>query len=297
MASISNTILYVSQKVYGKLGLYSSSIRIWESLFALPFAYMGMILANQSWPGFEIFIWITAAMFGARTLAMSANRLINAKEDSLNPRIQNRHIPQGLLNSKEVLAMMGVGLIIFLVSASQLNTLALALAPVTAVYITLYSFAKYYTWACNFILGIALSIAPAGAWIGVTGQIEWQTVLLSAAVALWAGGFDIIYACTDYNFDKENGIHSVPARFGISGALKIVKVMHSLSAILLLILAIVLSLGYFFYIGWFIAVILLIYENRLVNPNDLSKVGIAFFRVNSYISIQLLIFTSLSLIF
>jgi len=297
MASTSNNIVSASKTAYRRLGVYSSSIRIWESLFALPFAYMGMILATQSWPGFEIFIWITAAMFGARTLAMSANRLINAKEDALNPRTQNRHMPQGLLNSKEVLAMMGIGLTIFLISASQLNTLALVLAPITAVYITLYSFAKYYTWACNFILGIALSIAPAGAWIGVVGQIEWQAALLSAAVALWAGGFDIIYACTDYDFDKQNGINSVPARFGISGALKIVRVMHFFSAILLLILAIVLSLGYFFYIGWFIAVILLIYENRLVRPNDLSKVGIAFFRVNSYISIQLLIFTSLSIIF
>ena len=297
MASISNNILYTSKRLYRRLGVYSSSIRIWESLFALPFAYIGMLLADQSWPGFGIFIWITAAMFGARTLAMSANRLINAKEDSLNPRTQNRHMPQGLLNSKEVLAMMGVGLIIFLISASQLNSLALALAPITAVYITLYSFAKYYTWACNFILGIALSIAPAGAWIGVTGQIEWQTVLLSAAVAMWAGGFDIIYACTDYDFDKQNGIHSVPEKFGISGALKIVRVMHSLSAILMLILGITLSLGYFFYIGWFIAVMLLIYENRLVSSNDLSKVGIAFFRVNSYISMQLLIFTTLSIIF
>lgn len=297
MASISNNILYTSKRLYKRLGVYSSSIRIWESLFALPFAYIGMLLADQSWPGFQIFIWITAAMFGARTLAMSANRLINAKEDSLNPRTQNRHMPQGLLNSKEVLAMMGVGLTIFLISASQLNSLALALAPITAVYITLYSFAKYYTWACNFILGIALSIAPAGAWIGVTGQIEWQTVLLSAAVAMWAGGFDIIYACTDYDFDKQNGIHSVPEKFGISGALKIVRVMHSLSAILMLILGITLSLGYFFYIGWFIAVMLLIYENRLVSSDDLSKVGIAFFRVNSYISMQLLIFTTLSIIF
>ena len=297
MASISNNILYTSKRLYRRLGVYSSSIRIWESLFALPFAYIGMLLADQSWPGFGIFIWITAAMFGARTLAMSANRLINAKEDSLNPRTQNRHMPQGLLNSKEVLAMMGVGLTIFLISASQLNSLALALAPITAVYITLYSFAKYYPWACNFILGIALSIAPAGAWIGVTGQIEWQTVLLSAAVAMWAGGFDIIYACTDYDFDKQNGIHSVPEKFGISGALKIVRVMHSLSAILMLILGITLSLGYFFYIGWFIAVMLLIYENRLVSSDDLSKVGIAFFRVNSYISMQLLIFTTLSIIF
>jgi len=174
--------------------------------------------------------------------------------------------------------------------------LAAALAPVAAAYVVFYSFAKYYTWACNFILGWALAIAPAGAWIGVTGRLEWPAVLLSFAVACWAGGFDIIYACTDYDFDKTYKVYSVPKQFGIANALRIVWVMHFLAAAALLGLGIWLHLGYFYYIGWAIAVGLLIYENRLVKPNDLSRVGVAFFRVNSYISTQLLFFTILSLV-
>jgi 4-hydroxybenzoate polyprenyltransferase len=257
---------------------------------------MGMILARESWPGWGIFIWITVAMFGARTLAMSANRLINAKEDSLNPRTKNRHMPLGLLKPIEVLLMMAVALGIFGLAASQLNTLTLILAPLTAIYIVLYSFAKYFTWACNFMLGSALAIAPAGAWVGVTGSIEWQTVLLAFAVSMWAGGFDIIYACTDYDFDKSNGINSVPAKFGITTALRIVRVMHIISATSLLALGLSMGLGYFYYAGWIIAVVLLIYENKMVKADDLSKVGVAFFRINSYISVQLLIFTILALI-
>ncbi|MEC9307994.1 MAG: UbiA-like polyprenyltransferase [Chloroflexota bacterium] len=279
-----------------KLTLYCSSIRIWESLFALPFAYMGMILARESWPGWGIFVWITVAMFGARTLAMSANRLINAKEDSLNPRTKNRHMPLGLLKPVEVLGMMALALGIFFLAASQLNTLTLILAPITAIYIVLYSFAKYFTWACNFMLGSALAIAPAGAWIGVTGSIEWETVLLAFAVSMWAGGFDIIYACTDYDFDRSNGINSVPAKFSIATALRIVRVMHVISATSLLALGLSMGLGYFYYAGWIIAVVLLIYENKMVKADDLSKVGVAFFRMNSYISVQLLAFTILALI-
>jgi 4-hydroxybenzoate polyprenyltransferase len=255
-----------------------------------------MILARESWPGWGIFVWITVAMFGARTLAMSANRLINAKEDSLNPRTKNRHMPLGLLKPVEVLGMMALALGIFVLAASQLNTLTLILAPITAIYIVLYSFAKYFTWACNFMLGSALAIAPAGAWVGVTGSIEWETVLLAFAVSMWAGGFDIIYACTDYDFDKSNGINSVPAKFGITTALRIVRVMHIISATSLLALGLSMGLGYFYYAGWIIAVVLLIYENKMVKADDLSKVGVAFFRINSYISVQFLVFTILALI-
>jgi len=235
-------------------------------------------------------------MFSVRTLGMFANRLIHRKEDSANPRTHTRHLPLGLLQVNEVLVIMAVSLAIFLIAAWQLNRLAAALAPVAAAYVVFYSFAKYYTWACNFILGWALAIAPAGAWIGVTGRLEWPAVLLSFAVACWAGGFDIIYACTDYDFDKTYKVYSVPKQFGIANALRIVWVMHFLAAAALLGLGIWLHLGYFYYIGWAIAVGLLIYENRLVKPNDLSRVGVAFFRVNSYISTQLLFFTILSLV-
>jgi 4-hydroxybenzoate polyprenyltransferase len=287
----------IARMVIAKVPLYLSSIRIWEALFALPFCYIGMVLAADGWPGWHAFIWITVAMFGARTLAMSGNRVINAREDALNPRTRNRHLPQGILKPAEVIGMMVVSAAIFLLAAYRLNTLSLILAPVAAAYVVLYSCAKYFTWACNFILGWALAIAPAGAWIGVTGRLDPPAVLLALAVAMWAGGFDIIYGCTDYDFDKEQGIYSVPRRFGIAGALWIVRGMHLLAAAALLALGIWLGLSFFYYIGWAIAVALLIYENSLVKPDDLSKVGMAFFRVNSYISVQLMAFTILAVVF
>lgn len=283
------------RRVFGKVPLYLSSIRIWESLFALPFAYIGMVLAAEGWPGWHAFIWINVAMFGARTLAMSGNRVINAKEDAINPRTQSRHLPQGILKPSEVIGMMVVSAGIFFVAAYQLNTLALVLAPVAAAYVVLYSYAKYVTWACNLMLGWALAIAPAGAWIGVTGRLDPEAVLLSFAVAMWAGGFDIIYGCTDYDFDREQGIKSVPVKFGIAGALWIVRVMHLLSAASLLALGIWMGLGPLYYVGWAVAASLLVYENSLVKPDDLSRVGVAFFRVNSYISVQLLAFTILAI--
>ncbi len=284
------------RRVFGKVPLYLSSIRIWESLFALPFAYIGMVLAAEGWPGWHAFIWINVAMFGARTLAMSGNRVINAKEDAINPRTQTRHLPQGILRPSEVIGMMVVSAGIFFVAAYQLNTLALILAPVAAAYVVLYSYAKYVTWACNLMLGWALAIAPAGAWIGVTGRLDPEAVLLSFAVAMWAGGFDIIYGCTDYDFDRSQGIKSVPVKFGIAGALWLVRVMHLLSAASLLALGIWMGLGPLYYVGWAVAVALLVYENSLVKPNDLSRVGVAFFRVNSYISVQLLAFTILAIV-
>ena len=284
------------RRVVGKIPLYMSSIRIWESLFALPFAYIGMVLAAQGWPGWHAFIWINVAMFGARTLAMSGNRVINAKEDAINPRTQSRHLPQGILTPAEVIGMMAVSAGIFFVAAYQLNTLALFLSPVAAAYVVLYSYAKYFTWACNLMLGWALAIAPAGAWIGVTGRLDPEAVLLSFAVAMWAGGFDIIYGCTDYDFDRSQGIRSVPVKLGIPGALRLVRVMHLLSAASLLALGIWMGLGPLYYVGWAIAVALLVYENSLVKPDDLSRVGVAFFRVNSYISVQLLAFTILAIV-
>jgi 4-hydroxybenzoate polyprenyltransferase len=225
---------------------------------------------------------------------MSANRIINAREDAQNPRTAQRHLPQGLLSTGEVGGMAAVGAALFLLAAYQLNTLALVLAPIAGVYVVLYSFAKYFTWACNLMLGWALAIAPVGAWVGVTGTLEPPALLLALVVALWAGGFDIIYACTDYEFDQQYGINSIPRRFGINGALWITRGMHLLAATALLALGIWLGLSFFFYIGWAIAVVLLIHENRLVKPHDLSRVNVAFFRVNGYISVQLLAWTVLA---
>ena len=262
----------------------------------MPFGYMGMVLAADGWPGSSIFIWITVAMFGARTLGMSTNRLVHRKEDLANPRTADRHLPRGLLKPWEVLMMMAVSTGIFFYAASQLNGLALALAPVAAAYVVLYSYAKYHTWACNFLLGWALAISPSAAWIAVTGRLDPEAALLSFAVAAWAGGFDVIYGCTDYDFDGRYGIKSVPRRFGIAAALWITKGMHFFAAAALLALGLWLGLSYFYFIGWAIAVLLIVFENSLVTPHNLSRLRSPFFKYNSTISTVLLVFTILAVV-
>ena len=279
-----------------KIPMYLGAIRVWESLYALPFAYMGMVLAADGWPTWSTFIWITVAMAGARTLAMSANRLIHRKEDAANPRTANRHIPRGLLSPRDVIAMMVVAAAVFIFAAYQLNTLTLILAPVAAVYVVLYSYAKYYTWACNLLLGWGLAIAPVGAWVAVTGTLEPQAVLLAFAVAAWAGGFDILYSCGDYDFDREYGVNSIPRRFGIGAAFNITRALHLLSAISLLALGYWLELNFYYYIGWGFAVALLVVENAFLKEDDLSKLHAPFFKFNSSVSMIHLIFTILALV-
>ena len=279
-----------------KIPMYVGSIRLWESLYAMPFGYIGMVLAADGWPGSGTFIWITVAMFGARTLGMSTNRLVHHKEDLANPRTADRHLPKGLIKPWEVLMMMVVSTGIFFYAASQLNGLALALAPVAAAYVVLYSFAKYHTWACNFMLGWALGISPSAAWIAVTGRLDPEAALLSFAVATWAGGFDVVYGCTDYDFDGRYGVKSVPRRFGINNALRIAKVMHLFAAAALLAVGLWHGLSYFYFTGWAIAVALLAFENSLVRADNLSKLRSPFFKYNSAISVVLLVFTILAVV-
>ena len=286
----------LAARAFTKVPMYLGAIRVWESLFALPFAYMGMVLAADGWPSWSTFIWITVAMAGARTLAMSANRLIHRKEDAVNPRTANRHLPRGLLAPWEMAAMMAVSVVVFFFAAWQLNPLTLALAPVAAAYVVLYSYAKYYTWACNIMLGWGLSIAPAGAWVAVTGRLDPEAVLLSFAVAMWAGGFDVIYSCSDYEFDKEYGVNSIASRFGIAAAFNVTRLMHLISAVSFLALGILLELNYFYYIGWAIAVSLLVFENFFLKPDDLTKLRAPFFKYNSAVSMLHLGFTILALV-
>ena len=273
---------------------YLATIRVWESLYALPFCFIGMVLAAKGWPGWHAFIWINVAMFGARTLGMSGNRVIHAKEDALNPRTLNRHLPRGLLQPWEVLGLMAVGTGVFFYAAAQLNGLALALAPVAAAYVVLYSFAKYHTWACHFFLGWALAISPSAAWIAVTGRLDPEAVLLSVVVALWAGGFDIVYGCADIDFDRTHGVNSLAKRFGVAAALRTTKVMHAAAAAALLALGFWMDLSFYYFIGWAIAVSLLALENGLLKADDLSRLRSPLFQYNSVISMVLLFFTVLA---
>ena len=282
-----------------KIPHYLWVVRIWESLYALPFCYMGMILASvysggSGWPGWSDFIWITVALTGVRTLGMSANRFIHRKEDAANPRTRGRHLPQGLLRPADVVGLAVVGTGVFFYAASQLNTLTLILAPVAALYVVFYSFTKYITWACHFFLGFALAMSPTAAWIAVTGRLDPEPMLLTFAVIMWAGGFDTIYGCADYDFDNEYGTNSLAKRFGIGPALWTARTAHLLAAAALLALGIWMDLGLFYFIGWAIAIVLLALENSLVKADDLSKMRSPMFQYNSVISVSLLVFTILA---
>ena len=279
-----------------KAHLFIDAVRFEHTLFALPFAYIGMLLAADGWPTVSQFVWVTVAMAGARTLAMSSNRLIHRKEDAANPRTANRHLPRGLLKPWEMGLLMLVSAGVFMFAASQLNNLALILAPVAAVAVVAYSYAKYFTWGCHFVLGWADAIAPVGGWVAVSGTLDPEAVLLAFAVANWIGGFDIVYACVDYAFDAQYGIHSIPRRFGVQGAFWWYRGMHLLTAAALLALGIWMDLGYFYYIGWGYLTALLIYEHTLIKPHDLSKLQLAFFTINSYISVGLLLFVFLAVV-
>ena len=283
-----------------KLPHYLWVVRIWESLYALPFCYMGMMLASvdsggSGWPGWSTFIWITVALTGVRTLGMSANRFIHRKEDASNPRTKGRHLPQGLVTPLDVIGLAVVGTGVFFFAASQLNTLTLILAPVAALYVIFYSFTKYITWACHLFLGFALAMSPSAAWIAVTGRLDPEPMLLTLAVTMWAGGFDVIYGCADYDFDKEYGTNSFAKRFGIRAAIWTMRTMHLLAAGALLALGIWMELGLYYFIGWAIAIVLLALENSLVKADDLSKLRSPLFQYNSVISVSLLAFTILAI--
>jgi 4-hydroxybenzoate polyprenyltransferase len=268
-----------------KLRLLLDSIRFEHTIFALPFAYLGMVLAADGVPTLGQLVWVTVAMASARTVAMSANRIIDRHLDALNPRTAIRPLPTGRIKLWEMRGLTAVSLALFLLAAAQLNTLALTLAPLAIVVVVGYSYTKRFTWTSHFILGWADGIAPAGGWIAVTGSLSWEPVLLAFAVATWIGGFDILYACQDYDFDVKQGLHSIPQKFGIAAALTWAKGAHILTVASLLGLGPWLGLGFPFYIGWGVAAALLVYEHRLVSPTDLSRLNMAFFNINGYIAV------------
>ena len=273
-----------SRPAVQKFPLLFEAIRVQESIFALPFAYTGMVLAADGLPTWHQFAWITVAMVSARSLGMSANRIIDRHIDARNPRAADRHLPSGRLGVADMAALTLVALGVFLFSAAQLNTLALALAPVAAAYLIVYPFTKRFTWAANLLLGWALAIAPSAAWIGVRGSLSWEPVLLSLVVALWAGSFDILYHTQDQEFHLREGLHSVAERFGIAVAFWWARVLDALALACLLVLGLWMDLGYPFLAGWALALGVLAYKHRMVSPGDLSRLNIAFFRINAYVS-------------
>ncbi len=271
--------------------LFLDAIRFHESIFALPFAYMGMVLAADGFPGWRTFAWITVAMVSARTVGMAANRIIDKDIDGRNPRAAARLLPSGLLKVNEMTVMTVIAFAIFMFAASQLNTLALILAPVATAYLVFYPFTKRFTWAANLLLGWALAMSPSAAWIGVTGSLSLQPVLLSLAVALWAGSFDILYHTQDREFHLQEGLNSVASRFGIRNAFRLARSLDVMALLSLVTLGIWMDLAWPFFIGCAVAVGLLSYKYRMVSPTDLSRMGLAFGRINAYTSTTMLVAT------
>ena len=279
-----------------RLALFSGEIRVQESVFALPFAYTGMVLAADGAPTWAQFGWITVAMVSARTLGMSANRIVDRHIDSRNPRTSGRHLASGRLRTPEMVGLAVIAAAVFFVAAAMLNTLALALAPVAAVYLVMYPFAKRYTWAASFLLGWALAIAPSAAWIGVRGSLSWEPVLLSTAVALWAASFDILYHAQDFDFYTDSGLHSVARRFGVPAAFRIARVLDALAIACLAGVGAGLGLAWPYYIGCAGAAAVLLYKHSMVSPGDLSRMGVAFFRINAYVSLTVFVATLIAIL-
>jgi len=265
-------------------------IKIEHTLFALPFALLGAVLAANGLPSFRQFVWIVVAMVGARSTAMAFNRIADRTFDARNPRTASRALPAGLLSVGFVWIFTVISALIFLLAAAMLNRLTLMLAPLALASILLYSLTKRWTQFSHVVLGWCLSIAPTGAWIAVRGEIASPVpLLLSLVVLLWTAGFDVLYACQDYDFDRTEGLHSVPARFGIARALWISRGLHTAAFLALIWLYFATGLGLLAVVGVVATALLLLHQHRLVRADDLGKLNAAFFTTNAFVSVILLI--------
>ncbi len=269
-------------------------IKFEHSVFALPFALTGALLAARAtqhgWPTLRQILWIVVAMVAARSAAMTINRIADLRYDKENPRTKMRALATGALSVSFAWIFTLVAVVVFFLAAWQLNPLALKLAPLAIAILFFYSFTKRFTSWSHLFLGFALGISPAAAWIAITGSLDWRMLILCAAVTLWVGGFDVLYACQDIEFDRQSGLYSIPKRFGIANALWIARVMHVGVVLLLAWLAASFGLPWPAWAGIVVVAALLAYEHSLVKANDLSKLNAAFFTVNGYISMLFLLF-------
>lgn len=277
-------------------------IKFEHSVFALPFALTGALLAWRE-DGYALaglaakLVWIVLAMVGARSAAMAFNRLLDAEMDARNPRTRTRHIPAGQLTSKFTWGFTAISAAAFFVAAAALNPLCLKLAPLALGVIFFYSFTKRFTSLSHVVLGFSLGIAPAAAWIAIRGSLDARILWLTAAVTLWTAGFDIIYSCQDYDFDRQSGLFSIPRRFGIAGALRLSRLFHAAMLLCLAALVVDFRLGAASWLGAAIVAALLLYEHGLVKPHDLSRVNAAFFTVNGWVSMLFFVFWAADIVF
>ena len=279
-----------------RIGVLLEMIRFEHTVFALPFALFGALLAGRAmglpkcWPSFSTLGWVLAAMFGARSAAMAFNRIVDARFDGANPRTAGRAIPVGAVSPKQAWVLTAISALMLVVAAAMLNSLCLLLSPVALAWILGYSYTKRFTAWSHVVLGIGIGAAPVGAWIAVAGRLDWLPVLLALAVGLWIAGFDIIYALQDIEVDRRQGLHSLPARLGPSPALRIARWMHAAMLAVLGFAGVLAQLGAWYYTGLILAAGLLAYEHAIVHPRDLSRINTAFFTLNGWVSVGLFAF-------
>ena len=280
-----------------KIRSYASLVRFSHTVFALPFAFASLVLA---WPSHPItlitVVWILVAMVGARTAAMGFNRLADRKFDALNPRTKSWELPKGTVKTWEAGLLTIVASIIFVFGAYQLNWTCFVLSPVALAVVFFYSLTKRFTWTSHLFLGVALSLAPIGAWLAVAGRpIDLRELViplcLGLAVVFWLAGFDIIYSLQDREFDRSHGLHSIPVRFGVTWALRLSSLFHVCTIVFLILVGVAAKLGIIYWIGCLAVSLILMWEHRIVRPNDLSRINRAFFDFNAYVSIGYFLIT------
>lgn len=279
-----------------KIKIILEMIKFEHTIFALPFAFTGALMAARGLPTAGQILWITVAMVGARSAAMGFNRWADRTFDAENPRTRDRALPKGLVSPVQVIVFTAVSSALLVYAAHRLNPLSLSLSPLALVIVFFYSYTKRFTFLSHAFLGLAIAGAPMGAWIAVTGRLETSALVLGAAVLFWLLGFDVLYALQDMDFDRKAGLHSIPQQFGIGRSLWISRVAHAITMAALFWLYLLLNLGWFYLAGVIIALCLIIYEHTLVKNNDLTKLNMAFFNMNGYISVSVFVFTLLDVL-
>lgn len=286
--------------MFRKANIFLQMIKFEHTVFALPFAFMGALLGSvaisHQLPSWAQIGWVLLAMFGARSAAMGLNRLIDRVSDAKNPRTANRAIPAGLLKIGEVVLFILISFALLFWAAAELNPLAMKLLPIAVIMLVLYSYTKRFTWLCHVFLGFTIALAPLGGWVAVAGKVDATAMVLFVTIAFWVAGFDVIYSCQDVDFDKKEGLYSIPVRFGVAKSLWIAKAFHILTAVGYVALLLMTDLGWWYIIGMLIAYLILFYEHYIVSPNDLSRLQTAFFTMNGVLSIVVFTFTLIDLV-
>lgn len=277
---------------FKKIKIFLEMIKFSHTIFALPFALTGALLAAGGLPSLRQIFWIVVAMVGARTAAMAMNRLIDAEIDARNPRTATRAIPAGLVSRGLTLCFTVASTALMLLAAQMLNPLCLKLAPIAIFFLLLYSYCKRFTALAHVVLGICLAAAPIGAWVAIRGTIDPPALVLGAVVLFWVAGFDILYALQDLDFDRSAGLHSIPVLLGVTGSIRTARIFHTIMIALLFTLYNFMHLGTFFLLGILAVIAMLTYEHWLLRNGDLTKLDAAFFNMNGYISVTIVTFTA-----